>query len=548
MDTILQRTPSSASKEEEIKESVGASAAVAVPDLAAQGDAKASGLQRGLTSRHVGMISIAGTIGTGLFLGTGSALVAAGPGSLTLSYGLIGILVYFLMNSVSEMCAQFPIVGGWPTYAQRFLDEGFGFTLGWLTAIGTALTMAADLTSTSLLMAYWTPHVNWLPGLIFVIGLAATNLVTVKAYGEVEYWLAILKLVSIVIFFILGIVVNAGGNTSHEYIGAKNWTVGDAPFVGGFGALVARFISTAYSYSYTESVGLAAAEAKNPHRNIPKIASRVMFRIAFFYISTIVLISFDISYLTPGLSTGTATTSPFTLVFQAAGAKAGGSFMNAVILTSVLSAANMAIFGGSRILYGMSLRGHAPRFFSHLTKRGVPWASILAMTSLAMALFGLSFLPGKAEQLFLWLQHLVGVNGLVTWVAIGACNWRMRAAWIKQGRPITSMVAPNVLGGFCAPFVTLSFGAIVIIAGYRNFRGGFNAQGFVASYLELPVILVLYCGFRFFKKCKTPSLLQIDLVTGQHVNTEEDEEDNEINDKREHGRYGILWKMYGWVA
>ncbi|GAA5825598.1 hypothetical protein JCM11251_000304 [Rhodosporidiobolus azoricus] len=507
------------------------------------------GLHRGLQARQVGMISIAGTIGTGLFLGTGGALATGGPGSLLVNYSLVGGLMFLLIHCVGEMVTQFPAPGAWPYYINKFVDEPAAFAYGWLSILGLSIAMAGDLTATQLLMQYWTDKLLWLPALFFMLGLTGTNLITVKAYGELEYWLSILKVLAIVIFFFLGIAVNAGANTTRTHIGAQYWTIGEAPFVNGFAGFASLFVTAAFAFGGTESVGVAAAETKNPTRNISRIANRVFFRIIFFYILTVVIIGFDIPYNFPNLSTGTTASSPFTLVFDKAGAKAGGSFMNAVILTSVLSACNMALFGGSRILYGMALRGHAPSFFARLTKHGVPWASLLAVVSLSFVFFGISFAPGGAAKIWIYAQSLVGVNNQFGWVFIGLSSWRMRRAWIKQGRPLTSLKCPNLFGGYAAPIVVVAFSFIILIQGWSSFKGGFHAEKFVQSYLEIPVLAFLYVSFRLVKGSRTPSLNEIDLISGEHDdNNVFDIEDNEKHARREGGPFGWVWKVYSWVA
>ncbi|GAA6034842.1 hypothetical protein JCM8097_009327 [Rhodosporidiobolus ruineniae] len=501
-------------------------------------DAALGHLQRKLSSRQVSMISIAGTIGTGLFLGTGGALATGGPGSLVINYTLVGALMLILIRCVQELVTQFPIAGAWPAYFARFVDEPSSFAFGWLTVFGNAITLGGDLAATVLLMQFWTDHLTWLPALFFMVGLLATQLTTVKAFGELEYWLSLLKVVSIVIFFFLGIAVNAGANTSNEYIGARNWTYGQAPFVGGFGGFASLFVKAAYAYGGVDSVAFAAAEAKNPTRNIRRIANRTLWRVLIFYISTTVLIGFNIR---------TAATSPFTLVFNLAGARAGGSFMNATILTSVLSACNMGCYSASRALYGMALRGHAPLFFSRLTRHGVPWAALLLVTLFSYVAFGLSFLPGGASAVWSYAQSLVGVNNQLQWLFIGIASWRMRSAWVKQGKSLSELKAPNSGGNWASRIIVVAFFFIVLIQRLSTATLAASTRR-ISSRLELPILLILYLGFRFIKGSRTPSLLEIDLVSGQYQDTEADEENNLEIARREKGRFGLFWRVYGWVA
>ncbi|GAA5925996.1 hypothetical protein JCM3775_005171 [Rhodotorula graminis] len=507
-------------------------------------------LTRALSARQVSMIAIGGTIGTGLFLGTGRSLVNGGPASLLINYSIVGALVYLVMLCLGEMATEFPLAGSFTTYAARFGDPALGFTIGWNYAFNDAVSTAGDLTAAQVLIGYWTPKYNWLPSLLFLFFVVTVNLVHVRAYGELEYWLSLLKIVAIVIFFFLGIAVNAGGNVDGEYIGARNWTVGEAPFVNGFAGFASLFVNAAFAYGGTESIGITAGETRNPARNMPKVVRNVFWRIIIFYLSTVIIIGFNIPYNYPNLSTKSTQTSPFTLVFQMAGAKAGGSFMNAVVLTSVVSAANHALFAGARVLYGLAVIRQAPAVFRKTNAQGVPWVSVLAIASVSLILFGASFLPGGASQIFSWCQNLVGVSNQLAWLTIGITSTRFRWAWAAQGRSASELRFPNPAGKWAGPVVVVVTSFIILVQGWSVFRPPFDAVGLVANYIELPIFVALYLVFRLAKwgKVRTPSLKEIDLDTGRYVNTAEDDKDDEDRAARESGRLGWAWKAWGWIA
>lgn len=251
----------------------------------------------------------------------------------------------------------------------------------------------------------------------------------------------------------------------------------------------------------------------------------------------------------------------------------------------------MGTYGTSRILYGMALRGHAPRKFASLTSRGVPWLSTVFVVVVSLAFFGISFLPGGAGQIWVWCQALVGINNrksflllpflshsdlyfraVFGWVFIGLTSWRMRSAWVKQGKPITALKAPSICGAWGARVVVVAFIFIILVQGWSSFKQPFHAKAFVQSYrtlslllpcallppridlflppyiVEIPVLFVLYWSFRLIKKSKTPALADIDLITGTYDDSADDDEDNEKIERREHGRLGFLWKAYSWVA
>lgn len=219
-----------------------------------------------------------------------------------------------------------------------------------------------------------------------------------------------MKVITISIFIILGIVVNAGANTSRHYIGGENWRLPGAPFVGGIGGFASVFVTASFAYGGTESIAITAGETKDPTKNLPRVVKNVFWRILLFYVLSVLLIGLNIPYTTPNLTTKTSSTSPFTLVFQMVGSSAAGSFINAVIMTSVLSAGNHALFAGTRLLYTLSVDHHAPMVFAKLNRNQVPWVAVLATSAISGLCFGASFIG--AGQLWSWLQNIVGFVSL----------------------------------------------------------------------------------------------------------------------------------------
>ncbi|PSR73128.1 hypothetical protein PHLCEN_2v10984 [Hermanssonia centrifuga] len=208
---------------------------------------KHHGLHRGLSARQVSMIAIAGTIGTGLFLGTGRSLAQGGPASMLICYALVGLIVYITLLLLGEMATQYPVAGSFNAYATRFFSPSYGFALSWNYWFNDAVSVASDLTAAQLVLQFWTNWNPWVISLLFWVFLVTVNSVHVRAYGELEYWLSSLKVITIVIFIILGILVNVGVNQSHEYIGGKNWRIPGAPFVGGFGGFARVFVTASFA-------------------------------------------------------------------------------------------------------------------------------------------------------------------------------------------------------------------------------------------------------------------------------------------------------------
>lgn len=495
-------------------------------------------LRRSLSPRQVQMIAIGGTIGTGLFLGTGKALATGGPASLLLCYAIVGGIVFVTMLCLGEMAAFVPVAGSFCTFSARYVDDAWGFALTWNYWFNDAVSTAADLVALQLVFQYWTDSFPWYAlGLIIWFLIVLANIINVRAYGEVEYWLCLLKVVTIVIFIILSIAVNAGGNTSHDYIGARNWYLPGAPFVGGIGGFASVFVTASFAYGGTESIAITAGETKDPARQLPRVVKNVFWRILFFYILSSLMIGLNVPYNYPGLNSKETRTSPFTIAFQLAGSKVAGSFVNAVILTSVVSAGNHALFAGSRLLYTLSVNGHAPKVFGRLTRFQVPWVSVLFTSFISGLLFGASFIG--AGQLWTWLQNLVGVSNQLSWISIGIASLRFRAGLKAQGKehllPFRNWTYP---AGPIIAVVLNSF--IVLIQGWSCFSPKFSAVDFVSYYIELPLFASMFVVWKLIKRTKFKRASEMDLVTD--VYTKDDIE------PEEGGWSGRAKRIGGWLC
>ncbi len=344
-------------------------------------------LRRVLKPRHLNMIAIGGSIGTGLFVASGATVATAGPGGALLSYALIGLMVYFLMTSLGEMAAYMPVSGSFCTYGSRFVEDGFGFALGWNYWYNWAVTIAAELVAAQLVMSFWFPEV---PGIywsaIFLGIMFGLNVISARGFGESEFWFALIKVVTVVIFIGVGLATIFGIMHGVESPGFSNFTMGDAPFVGGFQAMVGVAMIAGFSFQGTELIGIAAGESENPRKNIPIAIRQVFWRILMFYILAIFVIGMLIPYTDPNLLKNDASdisVSPFTLLFERAGFAAAAGVMNAVILSAILSAGNSGMYASTRMLYNLALEGKAPRLFSasraaacHATRcTPLPWSA-----------------------------------------------------------------------------------------------------------------------------------------------------------------------------
>ncbi|MDO4913940.1 MAG: amino acid permease, partial [Bifidobacteriaceae bacterium] len=345
-------------------------------------------LKRTLASRHLTMISIGGAIGTGLFVASGATISTAGPGGALIAYTLIGFMVYLLMQSLGEMATYMPVSGSFGEYGRRFISPSFGFALGWNYWYNWAITVAAELSAAALVMKYWFPNTpGWIWSLIFLVLLVVLNALSARAYGEGEFWFSVIKVVTVIIFLILGILTIIGIIGGHN-AGFTNWVTGQAPFVNGGMGILAIFMVAGFSFQGTELVGVAAGEADNPEKTVPHAIRTIFWRILLFYIGTIIVIGFLIPYTDPNLldsDVSSIAISPFTLVFQRAGVAAAAAIMNAVILTSVLSAGNSGLYASTRMLYALAKNGDAPKIFTHTSKHGVPVNALIVTTLIGAA-------------------------------------------------------------------------------------------------------------------------------------------------------------------
>lgn len=398
-------------------------------------------IRRDLKTRHLSMIAIGGSIGTGLFLASGNAIHTAGPGGALVAYVAIGIMVYFLMTSLGEMATYMPVSGSFSTYASRFVDPAFGFALGWNYWFNWAITLAVDISTAAIIVQFWLPNTPaWLWSAIFLILIFGLNALSVKAYGESEYWFSIIKVATVIIFLIVG-VLTIVGILGGEVIGFSNFTAGDAPFKGGFFAILGTFLIAGFSFQGTEMVGIAAGESATPETSVPKAIKQVFWRILLFYIFAIFIIGMIIPYTNPNLLSAEATDvaiSPFTLVFEKAGLAFAASVMNAVILTSVLSAGNSGLYASTRMLWAMARDKKAPKFLGKVNRRGIPMAALI-VTTIVGAMTFITTLTENGTVIYTWLLSASGLTGFIAWVGIAISHYRFRKAFIKQGHDLSEL-------------------------------------------------------------------------------------------------------------
>lgn len=478
--------------------------------------------KRAMQSRHLMMIAIGGTIGTGIFLSAGSAIALAGPGSTLLSYFVVGLFVYSVVISLGEMSAMFPVSGAFSVFGSRFVSPALGFTLGWNYWFQWSLSIPSELTAAAIILQFWAPHVQaWQWALVIIVPVFLLQLIHVRVYGESEYWFALIKVLMIIVFIFTGLIYDWGGIKGHPGPGLSNFRNGQA-FVGGFQNFAQTFVYAFYSFGGVELVAVAAGESVRPHKTVPRAIKATFLRIVLFYILTILTIGLCINWQDPTLLSAAdnsdVTASPLTVVFQRAGFGAAVHVVNAVLLTAVLSATNSCFYASSRMLLSLARSGQAPRLFGWVTSRGVP-VPALVMALVVSSVTFLTTIWGEGI-VFTWLLNLTGISALLVWGSIGLISLRFRAAYRAQGRSLLDLP-------YTQPFFPLLPAGVVVLAllmfiaeGYSAVREQpFEAKNVVATYIGVTLYIVLYLGYTLYERFGLGirqhfvPLLEVDLET-----------------------------------
>ncbi|QNT58881.2 amino acid permease family protein [Neisseria musculi] len=481
-------------------------------------------VKRRLKTRHLSMIAIGGSIGTGLFMASGTAINAAGPGGALAAYAAIGLMVYFLMTSLGEMATYLPTSGSFSTYASRFVDPSLGFALGWNYWFNWVITVAADVVIAAVVITYWEPMrfmAPWAWSLLFFLMIFLLNTLSVRAYGESEYWFALIKVITVMVFLGVG-VLTIFGILGGQYVGLGNMTMGDAPFLGDgtggrFLTMLGVFLIAGFSFQGTELIGITAGESENPEKSIPKAVKQVFWRILIFYILAILVIGLLIPYTSPqllGADVNEIAKSPFTLVFERAGLAFAAAVMNAVILTSILSAGNSGMYASTRMLYAMGKDGLAYRIFARTNASGVPVMSLLATGIVVLLVFALQLVSDNVYQ---YILAASGLTGFIAWLGIAVSHYRFRRAYVAQGKDLNALAYRAKWFPF-GSLLALALCVLVIIGQDTELvlNGNFDWDRLIITYMGLPVFFSFYFYHKLRYKTRKVPLEQVDLSQDAH--------------------------------
>jgi len=386
------------------------------------------GYHKDLRPRQLQMIAIGGAIGTGLFMGAGSRLHDAGPG-LFLVYAVCGVFVLFIMRALGELVVHRPATGSFVSYAREFFGEGSAFVFGWLYWFNWGMTAIVDVTAIALYLHYWGAFdvvPQWVLALAALLVTLVVNLVSVRVFGELEFWASIVKVLALMVFLVVGVVLLAtradlGGTTPGLGLVADHGGL----FPEGAWALVICVSGVIFAYASVELVGNAAGETPDPERQVPRAINTVMVRIAFFYVGSVGLLALLLPYVRYREGE-----SPFVTVFAQLGVDGVDSVMNFVVLTAALSSLNAGLYSTGRILRSLAVNGSAPAFTGRMSRTGVPYGGI-ALTA-AVTVVGVLLNLVVPEQAFTIALDLSALGIISTWVAILLCHVQL-VRWARRG-------------------------------------------------------------------------------------------------------------------
>ncbi|QLL08039.1 amino acid permease [Mycobacterium vicinigordonae] len=378
------------------------------------------GYHKALKNRQLQMIALGGAIGTGLFLGAGGRLASAGPG-LFIVFGICGVFVFLILRALGELVLHRPSSGSFVSYAREFFGEKVAYAAGWMYFLNWAMTGIVDTTAIAQYCRYWHAFQvvpQWLLALIALVVVLSMNLISVKLFGELEFWAALIKVLALVTFLVVGTVFLAGRfKIEGQDTGLSLWSNYDGLLPKGLLPLVLVTAGVVFAYAAVELVGIAAGEAEDPEKMMPRAINSVVFRIAVFYIGSTILLALLLPY-----NAYKAGESPFVTFFNKLGISWGDDLMNLVVLTAALSSLNAGLYSTGRILRSMAINGSGPKFTAVMSKNGVPFGGILLTA--AIGLFGIGLNAVTPKHAFEIVLHIAATGVIVAWATIVACQLR----------------------------------------------------------------------------------------------------------------------------
>lgn len=477
-----------------------------------------SELSRSLESRHLLMFSIGSSIGMALWLGSGTSLINGGPAAMFLGYCIAGSIAWALNQAIGELAVLYPLASAFPQWAMKFIDKAPAFTIGWAYWISASITLANELQGTVTVLSYWThsvPTAVWLS--IFLVVILVICVCAIKVFGETEVVMSTIKLSWIGVVIISCIIISAGGAPNHRKTGFEYWN--SMPFTNGFKGFLSVLGTCVFAMGGSEFGGLAAAEARNPLRSIPKAVNSIWFRLTLFYVIGGLMVTITVSPKNPDLFGGEGiNASPFVVAFRNAGLPGLAHAMNAIIFISVVSSGNAQAYAATRTVVGLADIGMAPAIFKKCDQQGRPWAAIVITFVLGGGLCYLN-VDNKGATVFGWFSNLTALCILWLWGTVFLCHLRFRRAWKIQGRTLDELPWKSLTGTYASMYGMTWCVLLAVVQFYLAvwpLRQKTTARNFFANYISIVAILILYTASKiYFRGSLWINAKHIDLDTGR---------------------------------
>ncbi|KAG8910646.1 hypothetical protein FRC01_006211 [Tulasnella sp. 417] len=487
-------------------------------------------LHRGLKARQISMIALGGAIATELLIGSGTALSRGGPLGVLLGYSFSGLVCYFVLSALGEMAAYLPHKKGLSGYASRFVDPALGFALGW-----SYLVWTSNLSAASNVIGYWDRPLTiritvWIT--IFIVLVPPVNFLGIRFFGEVQFWMSGIKVLTLIGLILFGLICDLGGNPRHDRVGFRYWNdlgvfsyyleEGD---LGRFLGVWSVMTNALFAYMGTELIGVTVGEAKNPRKNVPRAIRRTFWCILILYVGGVFVIGLIVPSNDPrlysfGVDIGDSFASPFIIAAKKFAIRGLDHVINSAILFFLLSAANTGLYVGSRTLYSLAAEGKAPAIFKRVNHRGVPYPALIFCTAFSCLAY-LDGDPVRSGEVFQYFVSGVTFFGATTWMCIVYSHIRFMKALEVQSISRSSLP-------YRAPFQPYgSYFALAILVIITFFRGfdtfsPWDDIRFITTYIGGPVFFVLWLGYKLMYRTRVIPPAEVDLVSGKQQIDEEE--------------------------
>lgn len=443
-------------------------------------------LKRGLKSRHMQMIALGASVGTGLFYGSAPTIKLVGPG-IVLSYLLVGIFIFFLMRMLGEMSVREPVSSSFSYFAEKYWSPFVGYLSGWNYWVVYMLAGMAELTAIAVYLQFWFPDApHWLTTLLCIIIITAVNLMHVRAYGEVEFFASFIKIAAILAMILFGAYLIFGTMGPFPENFANLWTHGGF-FPNGWYGFLCSIAVVMFSFGGIELIGITAGEAENPEKTLPKAINELLLRILIFYVGTMIVLMTLAPWNEIGLEA-----SPFVQIFNSIGIPAAAHILNFVVVVAALSVSNSLLYSNARILHGLAKAGNAPKIFSYLTATGVPLTATIFCSALSLIVVLLTYFIPSISDVFMHLLAIIVAGLIISWGIIPFTHLKFRKLFVRENRldelKFKSIAYP-LTNYFCIAFLIMAIGIMLTMESMR-----------ISIYLIPIWIIALYIGYKFKRK------------------------------------------------